>query len=206
MPFGNTRGLSFTIVVCLLSALCLNAFGQEPEERFLYVVDSIPILEDPEEGEGTLSENEIETITVVTNPGEIAKLGYKDLDKLIFIITKEYAKRPQDVRSIPTTKEMERRDGKWYLRNSASPYNGRFIDYYYNGRIQGEGVLKEGVLHGIRTVYHQNGNRKYFRTYVNGVLEGDTEDYFSNGQIHQKGYFKNGKNEGLWQDCTRTES
>lgn len=183
-----------------MTILTLTTYGQGAQERILYVVDSIAIIEDPDEEDGTLAETDIETLTVVTNKVEIEKHGHKDLDKIIFIITKEFAKRPDYIKKIPTTKQMERKDGKWYSKDSMVPYSGPFIDYYYNGKKQGEGILKEGLLEGIRTVYYQNGNKKYYRTYVNGVTNGETVDYFPEGQVHQKGNFKNGKNDGLWQD------
>lgn len=187
------KGLIFFI----LTVLPLTTYGQE---KVLFVVDSIKVIEDPGEEDGTLAETDIETLTVVTNKSEIEKYGYIDLDKIIFIITKEFANRPDNIRKIPTTKQMERKDGKWYAMDSAVPYSGPFIDYYFNGKKQGDGILKEGVLDGIRTVYYQNGNKKYSRTYVNGVTHGEAVEYFPEGQVHQKGNFKNGKNDGLWQD------
>lgn len=200
MLSGKSNQLMKRIIFFILTVLTLTTYGQGTQEKVLYVVDSIAIIEDPDEEDGTLAETDIEILTVVTNKGEIEKHGYKDLDKIIFIITKEFAKRPDDIKKIPTTKQMERKGGKWYTKDSTVPYSGPFIDYYFNGKKQGEGILKEGVLEGIRTVYYQNGNKKYFRTYVNGVTHGETVDYFPEGQVHQKGNFKNGKNDGLWQD------
>jgi antitoxin component YwqK of YwqJK toxin-antitoxin module len=200
MLSGKSNHLMKRLIVCILTIMTLTTYGQGTEERILYVVDSIAIIEDPDEEDGTLAETDIETLTVVTNKLEIAEHGYKDLDKIIFIITKEFVRRADDVKKIPTTKQMERKDGKWYSKGSSTPYSGPFIDYYFNGKKHGEGILKGGVLEGIRTVYYQNGNKKYFRTYSNGVTNGETVDYFSEGQIHQKGNFKNGKNDGLWQD------
>jgi antitoxin component YwqK of YwqJK toxin-antitoxin module len=200
MLSGKINQLMKKIIFFIFTVLTLTTYGQGAQERVLYVVDSIAIIEDPDEEDGTLAETDIETLTVVTNKGEIEKHGYKDLDKIIFIITKDFAKRPDDIKKIPTTKQMERKNGKWFSKDSTVPYTGPFIDYYFNGKKQGEGILKEGVLEGIRTVYYQNGNKKYFRTYVNGVTHGQTVDYFPEGQIHQKGNFKNGKNDGIWQD------
>jgi antitoxin component YwqK of YwqJK toxin-antitoxin module len=200
MLSGKCNHLMKGLIFIILTILTLTTYGQGTEERILYVVDSIAIIEDPGEEDGTITETDIETLTVVTNKIDIEKYGHKDLDKIIFIITKEFAKRPNDIRKIPTTKQMEGKDEKWYSKDSRSPYSGPFIDYYFNGKKQGEGILKDGVLEGIRTVYFQNGNKKYYRTYVNGITHGETVDYFPEGQIHQQGNFKNGKNDGLWQD------
>jgi antitoxin component YwqK of YwqJK toxin-antitoxin module len=133
------------------------------------------VLKDPDPKEGTLAETDIETLTVVTKKEEIAKHGYSDIDKIIFIITKEFFKRPEEVKRIPTTKQMERKSGKWYLSKSASPYSGQFIDYFFNGKKQGDGTLKDGVLEGRRNVYYPNGNLSYFTHYVNGVETGESK-------------------------------
>jgi antitoxin component YwqK of YwqJK toxin-antitoxin module len=192
------------LIILILTIISLQTFGQGAEERILYVVDSIAIIEDPDEDEGELTETDIETLTVVTTKADIEKYGYKDLDKLIFIITKEYAKRPEELRKIPTTKKMERRKGQWYLSKSTIPYSGQFIDYFFNGKKQGDGTLKDGVLDGRRNIYYQNGNLSYYTHYVNGIETGESKEYFMNGALHQEGYFKNGKDDGLWKEWYST--
>ena len=77
------KGLIFYV----LTICSLAVHGQGKEEKILYVVDSIPVIKDPDPDEGTLVETDIETLTVVTNKIEIEKHGYKDIDKIIFIIT-----------------------------------------------------------------------------------------------------------------------
>src|SRR5688500_10760012 len=109
------------LIFFILAISTLTSFGKSTEERILYVVDSIAIIEDPEEEEGNLQKTDIETLTVVTNKAEIEKHGYTDIDKIFFIITKEYAKRPDDIRKIPTTKKMERKGGKWHAKGSTTP-------------------------------------------------------------------------------------
>jgi antitoxin component YwqK of YwqJK toxin-antitoxin module len=204
MHSGKSNQLMRKSIICLLTIISIATYGQGTEERVLYVVDSIPIIDDPEEGEGTLTETDIETLTVVTSKADIEKHGYKDLDKIIFVITKEYAKRPEELRKIPTVKLMQRKNGKWCLKDSQKPYTGPFIDYYYNGRKQGEGILKDGLLEGLRTVYYQNGMTSYYRNFVNGIENGESKEYFQNGKIHLEGAFKNGKDEGLWKEWYST--
>lgn len=188
----------------ILSILTITTYGQGTQEKVLFVVDSIPIINDPKEGEGDLLEKDIETLTVVTNKTEIEKRGYNDLDKMIFIITKEYAKRPDEIKKIPTAKRMTRKNGKWYLLHSSTPYSGQFIDYYYNGKKQGDGVMKDGVLEGLRNVYYENGNVSYYRHYINGIENGESKEYFLTGELHQEGNFKNGKDDGLWKEWYST--
>jgi len=192
------------LIIFILTAISLQTFGQGTEERILYVVDSIAIIEDPEEDDGELLETDIETLTVITNKAEIAKFGHEDLDKIVFIITKEYNKRLDDIKNIPTVKQMERKGGRWYLKDSQTPYSGRFIDYFINGKKQGEGILKDGLVEGLRTVYYQNGSTSYFRHYSNGLENGESKEFFQNGRIHQEGIFKNGKEDGLWKEWYST--
>jgi len=68
-----------------------------------------------------------------------------------------------------------------------------------NGRKQGEGVLKNGIIDGIRTTYYSNGSKRYFYTYANGVENGASEEYFINGKLKQKGSFVDKKQVGVWQ-------
>ncbi|HEY3403641.1 MAG TPA: tetratricopeptide repeat protein [Ohtaekwangia sp.] len=192
------------LILYLLTFFSIVTYGQGPEERVLYVIDSVAIIDDPGEDEGTISETDIETLTVVTNKVDIERHGYKELDKIIFIITKEYAKRPDELKKIPTTKKMERRNGQWYLSKSTVPYSGQFIDYFFNGKKQGDGTLKDGVLDGRRNVYYQNGNLSYYTHYVNGIETGESKEYFMNGTLHQEGSFKNGKDDGLWKEWYST--
>ena len=195
-----------TLILLFLFSHENFAKGQDTikQENVFYIVDSIPIIDDPEEGTGNLSQEDIELLTVVTSKSEIEKWGYKNVDKIIFITTKEYAKRPDEIKKVPTTKLMERKDGAWYLKNSNTPYCGQFIDYFANGKKQGEGILQNGKLEGLRTVYQINGNKSYFRNYSNGIENGESEEYFINGKLHQKGNFRNGKDDGVWKEWYST--
>jgi antitoxin component YwqK of YwqJK toxin-antitoxin module len=184
----------------LLSISLFNCFAQDEkkDEKILYVIDSIPIIKDPDKNSGTLKNEDIDHLEVVTNQDKIKVLGYTTIDKIIFITTKEFAKRPIEIKKIPTTALMERKDGVWYLKNATTPYSGKIIDYFLNGRIQGEGILKNGVLDGIRSAYYENGNKEFIRNYVNGIANGYSEEYFIDGKLKQKGNFRDGKDDGIW--------
>jgi antitoxin component YwqK of YwqJK toxin-antitoxin module len=188
------------ILSLILSLSFLNSFAQDvkKDESILYIIDSIPIIKDPDKSSGTLKNEDVDHLEVVTNPGKIKALGYSSVDKIIYITTKEFAKRPPEIKKILTTKLMERKDGVWYLKNDATPYSGKFIDYFLNGKIEGEGILKDGIVNGLRIIYYQNGNKDHFRNYLNGIANGYSEEYFPNGSIKQKGSFKDGKDDGLW--------
>jgi hypothetical protein len=122
------------ILILLLILSSIIGFGQNSNEKVLYVVDSIPVIEEPKEGFGTLTENEIDNVVVLKNKKAIVSLGYKDLDGIIYVFTKAYVKRPDSIKAIPTTKLMNKKNGAWYLKNSPTTYSGKFIDYYLTGK------------------------------------------------------------------------
>jgi antitoxin component YwqK of YwqJK toxin-antitoxin module len=192
------------LIIFIFAIISLEAFGQGTEERVLYVVDSVAIIDDPDQDDGEVTENDIEVLTVVTNKTDIEKYGYTDLDKVIFITTKEYARRPEELRKIPTSRNMENRNGQWYLSKSTIPYSGPFIDYYFNGKKQGDGTLKDGRLDGRRNFYYQNGSFSSYTHYVNGIETGESKEYFMNGVLRQEGNVKNGGDDGLWKEWYST--
>ncbi len=170
--------------------------GQGSQENVIYVVDSIPVIEDPEQG-NEIVETGIADVTVVKNKDTLKFLGYDKFDGAIFIFTKEYRKRPEDIKQIPSSKQMERKNGIWYFRGS--PYSGKFIDYYYSGRKQGEGTFQNGKAEGHRIIYHQNGQLAMERVYSSGIENGLEKEYYEDGTLKQKGEFVNGKEKGVWE-------
>jgi antitoxin component YwqK of YwqJK toxin-antitoxin module len=186
----------FTLLLMLSSFISIC---QEKQDRTLYIIDSIPVIDTPDDAE-QLDNEDIDKLEIVTDLEKIKSLGYEGkVDKIMMITTKAYATRPDDVKSIPSTKKMTRVNGLWYYKNPDQPYSGKFIDYFANGKIQGDGVLENGKVEGIRTVYYLNSSKRYFYTYSNGLENGPSEEYFINGKLKQKGIFVNKKEEGLWQ-------
>jgi len=133
----------------LFLLITFSVFSQESQkaQNTIYIIDNVPVIKDPDENSGTLGNDEIEEVTVVTDKDKIKLTGY-EVDKIIYITTKEYKKRPEEVKVIPTTKTMTRKDGAWFLKDTTIPYSGKFIDYFLNGKIQGEGILKNGIVDG----------------------------------------------------------
>jgi len=187
------------IIILLLILISFIGQSQNSNERILYIIDSIPIIDDPSEDDDELTENDIETLTIITNKSEIKDYTNLEIDKVINITTKLYAKRSKEIKAIPTTKQMERKNGKWYLNNSTSPYTGEFIDYYNTGKIWGEGTMFNGKLKGIRKMYYSNGNLSLERNYDNGISHGIEKEYYKNGVLEQQGEFENGKEVGIWE-------
>jgi antitoxin component YwqK of YwqJK toxin-antitoxin module len=186
------------ISILFLLFISISTFGQNQNERFLYIVDSIPLIEEPKDGFGTLNENEIEKVEVIKDKKAIETKGIKDLDGIIYIFTKEYAKRPDSIKKIPTTKIMTNKNGTWFLKDSES-YTGKFIDYYINGNKEGEGYLFMGKLKGKRLLFYPEGFLSAELSYDNGFQNGLEKRYFKSGALMQKGEFKNGKEIGIWE-------
>ncbi len=161
----------------------------------MFVVDSIPVIDDPEEGNEIL-QTDIADITVIKNKDTLNRLGYGRFDGVTFIFTKEYRNRPDSLKQIPSSKQMERKNGVFLFHGM--PYSGRFIDYYYSGRKQGDGVFLNGKVNGHRTMYYQNGKVSVEREYKDGIENGFEIEYYEDGSLQQKGEFVNGKENGIW--------
>ena len=187
------------MLILLLTLSSIIGFSQNSNEKVLYVVDSIPVIEEPKEGFGTLTENEIDNVVVVKDKKVIESSGYKDLDGIIYVFTKEYVKRPDSIKVIPTTKLMTKKNGTWYLKDTSKPYSGKFIDYYLTGKKQGEGILFNGKLKGKRLLYYITGNVSDEIEYENGISNGLEQRFYEDGTLMQKGNFKNGKETGVWE-------
>ena len=178
-----------------LFLLSLHSAGQSINEKIIYVVDSVLVIDDPEEGDDIL-QTDIAEVIVLKNKDSLKLLGLDKFDGAIYIFTKEYQKRTEEIKRIPSTKQMERRNGAYSFRGMI--YSGKFIDYYYSGRKQGEGTFQNGKLEGIRTMYYQNGKIAMERYYSNGIENGMEKEYYTDGSLKQKGEFVNGNEEGIW--------
>lgn len=184
-----------TLLIGLLSLAC-HSFGQSEQGNIIYIVDSILVIDDPTP-ENNIVDADIADVTVVKNRDTLKLLGYDKFDGAIYIFTKEYRSRPESIKQIPSSRQMERKSGVWNFKGS--PYSGKFIDYYYSGRKQGEGTFKDGKVDGLRKTYYQNGKVSMERFYASGIENGIEKEYYENGSLKQKGEFVNGKEEGVWE-------
>ena len=179
-----------------LLSFCTTSFGQTSNDKIMFVVDSIPVIDDPEEG-NEISQTDVADITVIKNKDTLKLLGYGQFDGVTFVFTKEYRNRPESIKQIPSSKQMEKKNGAFLFRNDL--YSGQFIDYYYSGRKQGEGTFLKGKLNGHRKMYYQNGKLAMERDYKDGIENGFENEYYEDGSLKQKGEFVNGKEEGIWE-------
>jgi len=94
--------------------------------------------------------------------------------------------------------DLERTDGVWSKKGENTPFDGEFIEYFSSGKLKSKGVFKNGVVNGLRIMYHENGNKQVERNYVLGTPNGKNAEYFKDGKTKQEGQFKLGKEDGVW--------
>jgi len=186
----------FILLLVGLFLAYTTLFGQKSGDRMMFVIDSIPVIDDPEEG-NEITQDDVADLTVIRNKDSLKLLGYGQFDGVTFLFTKEYRNRPESIKQIPSSKQMEQKNGIWLWHSS--PYSGKFIDYYYNGLKQGEGIFLNGRLSGHRKMYYPNSNLAMEKEYKDGLDNGFENEYFEDGSLKQKGEFLNGKEEGIWE-------
>ena len=72
------------------------------------------------------------------------------------------------------------------------PFTGNavIVVNYTNGKKAYEEEYKNGVLHGTKRIYSQNGNLYSEFNYVLGDFHGEYKIYHSNGKVMEKGMYK----------------
>ncbi len=169
-------------------------FGQISKHKMLYVIDSIPILYEPKE-DIEIFQSDIADRKVIINKDSLKLLGYRKFDGVTYIFTKEYRNRPDSLKQIPSSAQMENISGAFLLHNS--PYNGRIIDYYLNGHTQSERICLNGRLNGYYKRYNQNGKILFESEYKDGIANGLDLWYYEDGSLKQKCEFVNGRKNGI---------
>ena len=182
--------IKLSIFLLVFLSISATSFGQISNEKILFVIDSIPILNDPEEW-NPIDPNDIADITVIKNKDSLKRLRPEQLDGIIYIFTKAYRNRPDSLKRIPSLKQMVVKNEIWNLNDI--PYSGTYIDYYNSGKIQNKGTLLNGKLNGELTVYFKNGNKKFISNYKDGILHGVWSDYYPNGVLLSSRKYADGK-------------
>lgn len=185
------------IIFILITVFLINkiSFGQTSNDKIIFVVDSIPVLDDPEYGNDIVSAD-VADITVIKNRDTLKLLGYERFGGVTYLFTKEYRNRPDSLKQIPSSKQLKRK-GDVFLFNG-SLFTSSFIDYYYSGKKQGEGSFLNGKLNGHRKAFYQNGKISLESDYMDGFENGVRTIYYEDGSLKEKGLFTNGKEEGIW--------
>lgn len=171
-------------------SMCISSFGQAANKKILYIIDSIPILNDPESWNQILQED-IADYSVISNKDSLKLLGWEKMDGVAYIFTKEYRNRPDSMKRIPSLKQMVLKGGVWVLNKR--PYSGRYVDYYNNGKIQNKGTLLNGKIDGELTVYYKTGIKKSITHYKDGTRHGLWIDYYQNGALMRMDEFIDGR-------------
>lgn len=172
-----------------------TSFGQSPNERMMFVIDSLPIINNPEEWNEIL-DSDIADTRVTHNKDSLQLLGLRQLDAVTYLFTKEYRKRPDSLKQFPSLRQMEMTNERWSFHGM--PYSGRYIDYYNSGRKQNDGNLLNGKQNGEVKIYYQNGNLGSIYHYQAGVITGQATEYYKTGVLFQKCMYEAGRHEGVW--------
>ena len=172
------------------------SFGQATNnDKMFYIVDSIPVIEDPEEGNEIL-QTDVADIKIIKNKDSLKTMGFEQYDGVTYLFTNAYRNRSEIIKLIPSSKLMKKNNGAYLLNNNL--YSGQFIDYYYCGNKQGEGTFLNGKLTGKRKVYYKNGKLKTENTFKNGLENGLNNTFYLDGTLKATGEWVNGKEEGIW--------
>ena len=89
------------------------------------------------------------------------------------------------------TMEIEMKRGK---------RNGKFIQRYFDGRIEAVAFYKNDLLEGVETHYYLNGKPSFKAHYTKGMKNGAVITWFSNGMIRESGFFVNDMFDGEWEN------
>ncbi len=201
----------FILFSFVSAVLCNNTWAQRNKakprvlENVLYVVDYVPMVQQDERymfsRVAYIDNKNIYSKEKIFDKKKIEYVGYKGVDTLVVITTNEYHNRPDDIKRIPTfSYNLEtRKDGKLYLKESLRPYTGKFINYYFSGRMLAKGTILDGYLDDSVTVYYEDGVTKKKSAFLKkGKLEGTASEYFSNGNLRLTGKHSDSLKTGVW--------
>jgi len=89
------------------------------------------------------------------------------------------------------TMEIEMKRGK---------RNGKFIQRYFDGRLETVAFYKNDLLEGVETHYYMNGNMSMKVHYTKGLKNGSVTTWYSNGLVKEIGFFVNDRFDGDWEN------
>ena len=94
-------------------------------------------------------------------------------------------------------KELEFRGFDKIAYHKGSPYTGKVIIYYENGKKEKEANYKDGKLDGLHVFWHENGQKSWEGNYKDGKEDGLLVEWYENGEKMQEGNWKDGERDGL---------
>ena len=85
---------------------------------------------------------------------------------------------------------LEERKGIRYLKNSDTPYTGKFFHIHSNGQKRATGDFKDGKPEGLMTYWYKNGQREMEGAFKGGKRNGQVIWWHENGQKRGEANFK----------------
>jgi len=172
----------------MLVIFITNGIGSFSQNRTLYVIDSIPyyntmpFIKVLRPKYYNLHDDEIAKKEILFDKTEINNKGYKGVDTVYTIVTKEFINRKPEFKKIPDVKLFTVNGGFVYYNNTKKPYSGPFIETEINGKITTKGFYKNGKIVGKLYKYDPNGRIK---NKIN-ISTGQNIAYWPNGVVRSK--------------------
>ena len=76
--------------------------------------------------------------------------------------------------------------------------NGKFLEWYDNGKKYIEQEYKDGKRHGLMFSWYDTGSKKEQKYYTMDIINGVHLQWYENGQKKLEGNYINGKYDGIW--------
>ena len=95
------------------------------------------------------------------------------------------------------SKELEEREGIYYVSGSDTPYTGKSFTLNENGKKASERNFKDGKLDGLYLAWYENGQKESEINFKDGKFDGLETVWWNYGQKASERNFKDGKKEGL---------
>jgi antitoxin component YwqK of YwqJK toxin-antitoxin module len=76
--------------------------------------------------------------------------------------------------------------------------DGRYTEWYLNGKKMEEGDYVDGVRQGKWNLWHENGKLRRTENFLNGKLEGTWKQFRDDGTLESEQSYKNNLRDGKW--------
>lgn len=94
--------------------------------------------------------------------------------------------------------EIELRSGRAYLKGSDTPFTGKAVSFYKDGKKDMEYSYKDGKMHGVEITFSSDGTKHKERRHKDGRPDGLWITWHRNGKKAFEGSYKNGRKEGAF--------
>lgn len=120
-------------------------------------------------------------------------------------ILSDYEKPIVSYPAITSSESSSGEDGLIYRDGIETPFTGRIIDRFENGKVEMDSSYLEGQPHGTQLRYFQNGKPALEATFDNGRLSGIKSRWWESGLIREEEYWSDGNYRGrrLWDESGR---